>query len=220
MLLAGACMLLWRRGNPEERRRGVLVALVAVAGIGVPALIAAVGLDFFKPRNLVAGVVPVLLLAALGFGTSRAGRLGLAGAAAACLLFAGVVTAFNTSEEMQREDWRRVADVVGPAVGDRLLAIPQNGDDPLLHYLGGERFLGRPSREGVSLTDVVVVSTTDAIEPPQGFAIAERTRVPPLFTVWRLEAERPVSLVAKDVIAILNERAVGLTSGDVRAGGP
>ena len=209
-LLAGACLLLWRRGIPEERRSGVFVLVVVLGGIGVPALLAVVGLDFFKPRNLVAGVVPLLLLGALGFGASRAGRLGLAGVAASCLMFAGVVGAFNASEEMQREDWRRAAEVVGPADGQRLLAIPKNGDDPLLYYLGSERFLGRPSREGVAVRSVVVVSTTDRIDPPSGFQIRERTRVPPLFTVWRLRSKRPVSLTAADVIAILDERAAAL----------
>lgn len=209
-LLAGACLLLWRRGIPEERRSGVFVLGVVLGGIGVPALLAVVGLDFLKPRNLVAGVVPLLLLGALGFGASRAGRLGLAGVAASCLMFAGVVGAFNASEEMQREDWRRAAEVVGPADGQRLLAIPKNGDDPLLYYLGSERFLGRPSREGVAVRSVVVVSTTDRIEPPTGFQIRKRTRVPPLFTVWRLWSRRPVSLTAADVIAILDERAAAL----------
>ncbi|MDQ3573194.1 MAG: glycosyltransferase family 39 protein [Actinomycetota bacterium] len=219
VLIVGACLLLWRRGSPGEQRRGAFMCFVAVAGIGVPALMAVLGLDFFKPRNMMAAVVPLLLLGALGFSASRAGRLGLAGAAAGCLLFSGVVVAFNLSEEMQREDWRRAAEVVGPADAPRLLAIPKNGDDPLLYYLGGERFLGRPSREGVAVRNVTVLSTTERIEPPAGFQVRERNPVPPLFTVWRLEAARPVNLTAAEVVGILDERAAALTSAAVRAGG-
>lgn len=210
LLLAGAVALLRGRGSREERRAALWMATVAGAAIGVPVLVAAVGLDFLKPRNLVAGVVPILLLGALGYGLQRAGRTGLAGAAATCALFAGVLVAVNASEDMQREDWRRAADEIGPATAPRLVVVPQNGDDPLALYLDAERFVGSEGRDGVRTNQVVVLTTAAGIDPPSGFEVAGRTTVPPLFELWWLRSDRERLVTAADVGGILAERSAVL----------
>ena len=225
LLLAGAWLALTRRrpsasvGNSStvDENPSLAVAVVAVAGISVPALAAAVGLDFFKPRNVMAGVVPFLLLAAVGFASLSRARLAIAGAVALCAIYAGVVVAVGSTAEMQREDWRGVAEEIGPTTGTRLLAIPQNGDDPLLYYLGGERFVGRAAKAGLAVDDVVAVSTASNIDPPAGFREVSETRLPPLFTIWELRSDRLRLVTGSELEAILPERAAGLIESSDQA---
>ena len=211
LLILLAAGLALRRGEPDERRAWMLAAGVGAAGIGVPALAAAIGLDFFKPRNVMAGVIPILLASAAGFAVARAGGLGLAGVVALCILYGGVVVAVNSTAEMQREDWREVAELIGEPDGERLVAVAQNGDDPMLYYLDAERFKGSTAREGVSTTQVVAVSTTSKpVAPPHGFEVVGSSRLPPLFTVWALRAPRPELLREDDVAKVLPERSTVL----------
>ncbi len=208
LLVLGAAGLALRRGTPEERRAWAQGAGVAAAGIGVPALAAAVGIDFFKPRNVVAGVIPVLLASAAGFAVARAGRLGVAGVAALCVLYAGVVVAVNSTAEMQREDWRGVAELIGPPEETRLVAVAQNGDDPLLYYLGASRFVGSTARTGASAGEVVGVTTTSKpVNPPPGFEVVDEQRLAPLFTVWTMRSPRARLLREEDLAAVLPERS-------------
>jgi mannosyltransferase len=199
-----------KKRSVVDRNPSVAVAVVAAAGIGVPALAALVGIDFFKPRNVMAGVVPLLLLAAVGFASTRAARIGLAAAGALCAIYAGVVVAVGSTAEMQRPDWRGAAEEIGHPEDVRLLGIPQNGDNPFLYYLGAERFLGPEGRAGAAVDEVVAVSTTGAIRTPPGFREVSRTLLPPLFEVAFLSADRPMRVTEPEVEAILNERSVAL----------
>jgi hypothetical protein len=211
LLILGAAGLALRRGAPEERRAWALAAGVAAAGIGVPALAAAVGIDFFKPRNVVAGVIPVLLAAAAGFAVAGARRLGLAGVAVLCALYAGVLVAVNSTAEMQREDWRGVAELIGPPQDTRLVAVAQNGDDPLLYYLGASRFVGSTARAGVSADEVIGVSTTSKpVKPPRGFEVVDEQRLAPLFTVWTMRSRQARLLRDEDAASVLPERSTVL----------
>lgn len=210
LLSLAACWLLLARGRQDERHRGLLLGGIVVAAVAVPAVAALVGIDLVKARNLMGAVVPVLLLVALGFGCARSGRLGATGALALCAVFAGVVLAVTQSEGMQRIDWRRAAAEIGPATQPRLLVVPHNGDDPLLYYLGAERFVGAAGRQGARVEEVVALSTGAGIDPPAGFAVRSRSGVPPLFTIWRLEAARPQRLDRPTAESVLRERSVVL----------
>ena len=213
LAVLGAAGLALRRGMEPERRAWLLPAGIAAVGVGLPALAAVVGLDFLKPRNAMAGVVPVLLATAAGFAVARAPRWTPAVALALCALYAGVVIAVNSTAEMQREDWRGVAELIGDAPETRLLAVPQNGDDPLLYYLGAERFIGAAARAGATTSEVIAVGTTARVNPPTGFEVTERRALPPIFTIWTLRAERPESLTDGDLADVLDERSTVLIEG-------
>ncbi len=210
LAVLGAAGLALRRGTEHERRAWLLAAGIAALGVGLPALAALAGLDFLKPRNAMAGVVPVLLATAVGFAVARAPRWIPAAALALCALYGGVVIAVNSTAEMQREDWREVAELVGDAPGTRLLAVPQNGDDPLLYYLGAERFIGPAARAGTTTSEVIAVGTTSRVNPPAGFEVVRREVLPPIFTVWTLRAERPELLSDGDLTDVLDERSTVL----------
>jgi mannosyltransferase len=192
LFLAIALGLLAGRAPPDERHAALLVGLVAASAIALPFLLGLVGLDYANPRNMIGGLVPLLAVCAVGLGGREAGRLGPAVAILGCLLFAGVLAAVNTSAQMQRPDWREAAETIGPATHRRVLVLPQNGDDPLIYYLGVHRFAGSRFEDGSSVREIDVLSTSYAVRPPApGFHLVDREGLAPLFIVSRYRSQRP-----------------------------
>jgi mannosyltransferase len=211
LVLFVAAVVLLNRGSPQAREAGLWMGAILVCALGLPALAALIGLDFLKPRNVMAGVVPLLMIGALGFSSERAGRAGLIGAIGTSALFAASLIAINVSAEMQRADWRSAADAAAAPAGTRLIAVPQNGDDPLLYYLDATRFVGPVAREGAVVEEIVAVRTTSEINPPpEGFELVSTERVPPLFTVSTFRASGPERVERADAVSLLRERATVL----------
>ncbi|MGZ6300246.1 MAG: glycosyltransferase family 39 protein [Candidatus Limnocylindria bacterium] len=135
-LLAGAVALLVLRGGPREKR-GAAVALAIGGGSVVLALFfAAVGQDFVLGRNLLPALIPLALVAAAGVAAPRAGWLGIgiAGALVAYMLAFCVYSDFRPA--LQRDDWRRVAEAIGPPRAPRAILVWEQGDEPLAFYIG------------------------------------------------------------------------------------
>jgi mannosyltransferase len=213
LLLSLVIVLIVRRGTPRERSAAATVALLATITLAAPFVLAVLGVDFANPRNLIVGLVPLLLLAALGLGGERGGKVAAAGAAAACALFALVGVAVLGSDQMQRPNWRGVAEAIGNATEPRLIVAPRNGDDPLALYLDGSKFKGRRARSGVEVREVEVVSTTPDITPPKPpFRLVTERRLGPLFFLRSFRSRRPQRLQTRDVdgSAILRERSAAL----------
>ena len=194
--LAAAGALLALRAEP---RRGALVAVgLSAAAIGVPLLAAAVGPDYVLSRNLIFGLVPLAVLLGAGFAArGRAGLL-LAGALAA-LSLATVLTVF-ARPEFQRDDWRGVAEALGPPRGIRALVVnPIAGQIPLSLYVDGLE----PWGEGFHPVDevaVVAVATRRPGELPR----------PPRHAQYELPGEiEPVGRTETDTFTLLRLRAVG-----------
>ena len=177
-LTAGAVLAL--RG---ERRRPatLLLGLAAVAVVGALVLKLA-GLDYFFPRNLIEALVPFLVAVAGGFAALRAGP-----AVAAAVAVAGAAIAIQVSfnESLQRDDWRGLAEALGPATATRtLVVVPEVGKTPLRLYLGR---LTRLGAGGVQTKEIDVLANARpprfaAPRPPLGFRIAELRTTPS----WRL----------------------------------
>ena len=115
LALFGA-MLLFTRASADERRGARIPAVVAIIGLLVPLVLAAAGADYVITRNMLAALVPLLIVLAAGFGAHAAGRLGIAGAAALCALSVALVVAVPLDARYQRSDWRAIAEVLGPHV--------------------------------------------------------------------------------------------------------
>jgi 4-amino-4-deoxy-L-arabinose transferase-like glycosyltransferase len=216
LLLIGAVGLIAARGSPEEKRGALAMGVAGGAAIVVPVALAVVGVDFLNPRNLIGSVVPLLAVAALGFGGERAGRAGMAGALAGCVLFSGVLAAVYASAQMQRPDWRGAAQAIGPASGPRILVVPHNGDDPLAYYLNAEKFKASQFPGGLRVREIDVLSTRSEIAPPRhGFRLAHQQGLAPLFVLRQFRAARPrrvqVSQVSGD--RVLEERSSALVDG-------
>ena len=212
LLLALSVWLVARRGTHEERHGAALAAGLATVVIGAPLVLAVAGVDFVNPRNLVAGAVPLLCVAAIGFGGQRAWALGRAAAVAACAMFAAVVVAVNISEEMQRENWRGAAEAMGPASDARIVVTNANGDDPLAYYLGAQKFEGRAYRHGARVSEILTLSTAFTVTPPQGFRLASEQGLAPLFILRRFVSSRPRLVRPGDVEGekVLSERSAAL----------
>jgi hypothetical protein len=220
LLLVLAVGLVANRGSPEEKHGALAVGLAGGAAIVVPILLAIVGIDFLNPRNLIGSVVPLLVVAGLGFGAQRAGRAGIAAALAGCILFSGVLAAVYASAQMQRPDWRGAARSIGPPSGPRVLVVPHNGDDPLAYYLNAQKF--KPSRfpRGVRVREIDVLSTRTEITPPRhGFRLVREEGLAPLFVLRQFRAAQPRRVQVDQVSGdrVLHERSSALVDGE--AGG-
>lgn len=212
LALLGALWLIARRASEVEQRAAALAGGVAASAILIPLLLAVAGLDFINPRNLIAGLVPILALAAIGFGAERSGRLGAIAALATCVIFAGVVLAVSFSAEMQRPDWRSAAEAMGEAHGPRLIVTNRNGDDPLAYYLGAEKFEGGRFTKGVEVSQIEALSTNFHVRPPPGFRLADEQGLAPLFILWRFESGAPRRVRPADLAGgrVLSERSAAL----------
>ena len=146
MVIAGliisaiALVMLLRRATRSERFGGLILASVGVGALAAPFVLAALGVDFVDPRNLIGSLVPLIVAAGVGLGCAGAGRLGIAAAGAAAVLCLVVLAAVYESSQMQRPDWRGAAAAMGPPSGPRVLVVARNGNEPIAYYRGAREF--------------------------------------------------------------------------------
>jgi hypothetical protein len=216
VILAGVALsLLLLRATARERRGGLTIAAVAGASLIVPFALAAAGPDFVDTRNLIGGLVPLLVAAGIGFGCARAGRIGLASAGAAVLLFVAVLGGIYASGQMERPNCRGAAAAMGQPSGPRILVVPRNGNEPIAYYLDAREF--RPPRfPSARVKEIDVLSTTGVTSPPPGgFRLIGRRGLAPCCTLSRFRARRPIRVRPPEVSGhrILNERSTVLVEG-------
>jgi mannosyltransferase len=191
--LAGAALAAFR--TTAEERRGALVALsIAAAAVGLPVLLAILGKDYVIARNLIVVWVPLAVVAAAGWGASRAGAIGLVAAAGFFAASLAIVIAVDHESRLQRPDWRSAAKVIGPAPVERALVVPFIGDDPLAYYLPDARVV-RHGTVRASEVDVVGWALRRSRTPPPpaaGFRLVSRRHSGKL-TFLRYTSSRPAT---------------------------
>jgi hypothetical protein len=129
---------------------------------------------------------------------------------ALCALSLFVVLSVNERPELQRDDWRGIARILGPpTTGFRALVVsPINGYVPLTLYMPGLSRL-MPYGAPVSEIDAVAVAQrksgetrhappVPAVPPPSGFREVGR-HSGPTFTVVRYRADAPVPIVPSNL---------------------
>jgi mannosyltransferase len=192
--LAGAALAALRT-TPAERR-GLLVPFgIAVAAVGLALVLALAGKDYVVARNLIVAWVPLAVVAAGGWGASRAGATGLLAAAVFCAASVAVVIGVDREARLQRPDWRHAAKVIGAAPAQRALVVPFIGDDPLAWYLPNARVV-RHGSVRASEVDVVgwALRRTHVPRPPApGFRLVSVRRSGKL-TYVRFTAARAVAI--------------------------
>ena len=192
--LAGA-VLAATRTDPGERR-GLAVALgIAATAVVLAVALAVVGKDYVVARNLIVAWVPLAVVAAGGWGASRAGAIGLLTAAGFCAASLAIVIGVDRESHLQRPDWRGAAKVIGPAPATRAIVVPFIGDDPLAWYLSRASVV---RHGGVRATEVDVVGwalrrTRIPRPPAPGFRLV-RVRHSGKLTFLRFTSKRPVAL--------------------------
>jgi mannosyltransferase len=203
LLAAGALALLLRYGERRERQGGRDMAILAGAGLALPALLAATRLvDVFDGRNVIAAWVPCAVTIAIGLGLTRAPRAGAALGACLCAISLAVIVAINALPGYQRDDWRAAARALPATTAGRVIVSTENASLPLSIYLPATSpFAGasvstreldfialRTRRTGRSPLPPVVPTS-----PPPGFRPAGGRRSE-TYAVARFLAPRPVSV--------------------------
>jgi mannosyltransferase len=192
--LAGA-LLAALRTKPAERRGLAVPLAIAAAALLLAIALAAAGKDYVVARNLIVLWVPLAVVAAGGWGASRAGAIGLIAAAGFAAASIAIVIGVDRESRLQRPDWRQAARVIGAAPARRALVVPFIGDDPLAWYLPHASVV---RHGGVTTREVDVVGwalrRTRIPKPPAaGFRLVSVRRSGKL-TFLRFAAPRPVAL--------------------------
>ena len=189
-----------RARGAERRTAGICAALAAVS-VGVPLLLAVAGYDLVASRNLIAALIPMLVVAGIGVVSSRAG---LAAGLALCAVWLVVVGGVAVDERYQRKDWRGAARALGPVVEDRVLVFSPgftNTGPFRAYYRRGEVMDSPLATREIAVVALAAVgrftSGTPAPPrspipaPPPGFRLVER-READTYTLLRYRAPRPV----------------------------
>jgi hypothetical protein len=200
LLAAGAIFLLVRYAGERERLAARDVAIVAVAGLALPAVLAVTRVeDVFNGRNVIAVWVPFAVLVAAGLGAARAPRLGAALGAGLCALFALVIVLTDTKPAYQRDDWRTIAGSVKPLGAGGVVVAPVFGIAPLSVYVPAVHQLKQPT---VTTSEIAVVDLRTRrtgrsplppvvpTSPPPGFRLVSVSRSTAVATA-RFRAPRP-----------------------------
>lgn len=197
---AAIALLIWRGG--EREKRGAAVALAVGGGsVALALVLAAAGQDYVLGRNLLPALIPLAMVVAAGIAAPRAGRPGIAVGIALVVYSLAFCVSADFRPALQREDWRSVAEQIGPPRGrPRAIVAYDQGGEPLAFYVGrGERQVKwKQWRHGpVPVAEVDVVSG----RPPP----AAHRALPPSFrqvkrltlgrmTLIRYRALRPLPL--------------------------
>jgi len=148
--------LLIRRATAQEQRGAIPLAVLAAVVVAVPALLTITGADYLVTRNVIVALPPLLVALAAGFASVRAGRAGPAAAALLAAIGVAMCVGVALDKRYQRDDWRGVAERLGPPRGTRLLVVsPVNGRIPLEVYLPGARKARPEERALFTEMDVV-----------------------------------------------------------------
>ena len=201
------------RPDPDDRRGVVIATVAGASAAGIPLLLALAGADYLDTRNLLAAWLPLMVVVAAGLAARRSGRAGIAGVAVLCGLGLTSIVAMGAEPAWQRDDWRGIAEALGPAAGPRALVVqPANGRRPLALYLDGLRDM--PS-SGTSAGEVAVVYPVQRdtggqhpsppprpqTRPLAGFTAVERRRTDS-YALLLLRAERPRQLAVGELMAL------------------
>jgi mannosyltransferase len=182
ILAAGAVILLWRYGRREYRGIARDMAVLAAVGVGLPLLLAAVGVvDVFDGRNVIAAWIPCAVLVAIGLGAVNARHMSAAIGGCLLLLSLAAIIGVNALPEYQRDDWRGVAQALSPASPGRIIIGEASSSLPLSIYMNG---LVRVGAAHVTTREIDVVglrtrrtgrpplSPAVSTTPPSGFRLA------------------------------------------------
>jgi MFS family permease len=135
LVLLGAALVPWL-GDRLERRGALVAGALGVAGVVAVLLLAAVGLDYLNTRNMIGLWLPFAIVASCGLGARAAGRWGVAAAVALCALSVGAVIAVDVHRPYQRDDWRGAVRALGRSAEPRVIvATPSSATVPFEVYL-------------------------------------------------------------------------------------
>jgi 4-amino-4-deoxy-L-arabinose transferase-like glycosyltransferase len=180
LILVGAALILvaWR-GSRRERHGAVLGLVLGLGVAGLTAVAALVGKDYVVERNLLPALIPLLAVAAIGFASAAARRLGLLLAVALCTYWLAFAIHVTQTPNLQRPDFRTVTDALGPPEnGRRAIVTWKLAADPVRYYLPDKSVRMYGGEERISEIAVLrkPLVTGQPINLPSSFHQVERVR--------------------------------------------
>lgn len=144
---------------PERRTRHTTRVLLAVGAIAalLPALTAAVGSDYFLDRNVIAALVPLTVVVAIGLGGDRVRTLGTLAVVGVIAVSITTTVAVSRDRDLQRADWRGVSAVISRHHGRQVVVVNTGRvlGSAMSRYLPPTREVA--SRATVNTRDVVFI---------------------------------------------------------------
>jgi 4-amino-4-deoxy-L-arabinose transferase-like glycosyltransferase len=200
VLAAALAVALALRLRRSERDLLALAAFV----VGVPVTLALLGADYLITRNLIAAMVPLVVLAAVAASRGRGGPALIGGL---CVIGAVAFSGVEANAFYQRDDWRAVATALGAATrGPRVVVVePSDGVPALEIYAPLHRL---PVGQPVTTREIDVIDlhhdppavATPAAAP--GFALCAPPTQTPELDLVRYCASTPVTLAYAQVVAL------------------
>jgi hypothetical protein len=200
-----------RLARRTERSGLQAAGAVGAAAVVIPLILALAGVDYFDTRNLLAAWLPLMVVVAAGLVAHRLGRAGVG-----VLCAAGIASIAGVALEpaWQRDDWRGIAETVGPAEPTRVLVVqPSSGRRPLAIYLEGLSDLPEDGKEVREIASVHPVRRGDPEgahpgppprpEPPlqSGFEPAGRD-LDDAFSVYLQRAPTPQPIGPAEAVSV------------------
>jgi len=214
VIVAGGLILLLRRADPPERRGALVAGTVGLAGLILPLALVATGSDVFLYKNVLATLLPFVVVVGAGFAAAAAGRLGLGLAAGLIALSLFIVVLVSGEPKYRRETWRESAQALGPLEGPRAIVLTpgEHGWEPFAVYLPSAHqlpagsadvqeidVLALPHRPLGGIENPKLPSLQQPPAPLAGFRLVENRRTDDyLLLRYRAPAPRPVS---RDLLA-------------------
>jgi 4-amino-4-deoxy-L-arabinose transferase-like glycosyltransferase len=223
LVAAFAVLSLVSRLDRRDRRAAAVLAGVGGSAAVAPLAAVAVGTDVFLSRYVIASLVPLLVAVAVGLVARAPSRVGGAAVAVYCGVSLAIVVAGNRDPELQRADWRAVAEVAGTGSDQRVLVVNFNGGQsgPLRRYFDDPDVLG--DDETIHVDQIDVLTTNPASQPcnyfvgracgfvflggplPEPlageFGLAERVELDQ-FTIERYRSDRAVAVTKSLLIGL------------------
>jgi mannosyltransferase len=216
-LVAGiAVLLLAMRGSRAERRASRPALAVGLGVLALAALAALAGKDYVVERNLLPALVPLVVVVAIGFAVERARRAGVVCAVVLCAYWLGFAVYVDRTPNLQRPDFRGLAERLGPPTVPRAIVGWKLAADPMQYYLDGGSKRIYSGETPVREIDVIKkpIANTSSATLPRSFHQVERVRLERL-TLIRYRS-RPIREVP---YYVLRNLATGFGSNGVVADG-
>jgi mannosyltransferase len=203
LLIIAAVLIVAIRGTRREKRGAGIGAVVGLGVVLLAVMAAAFGRDYVEERNLLPALVPLGIVASIGFAADRARRLGLILAVVLCAYWAAFDIHVTQTPNLQRPNLRGLTERLGPPHGPRAIVTWKLAIDPIAFYLAdGSQHLNGGAQQ---VREIAVISKPFAegrpAHLPGAFRPVQRIRSQRL-TLTRYMSRRPHSVWLAKLLAI------------------
>lgn len=191
LCVAAFALLLWRGGR-DERRAASLPFAVGATAIAIPVAVALISTskDYVLARNLIAALLPLLVVIAIAVSLPTARRLGAVIGGALLVYSLGFCIAASSVPSLQRPDWDAVAAKLGEPTGPRAMVTWTLGEASLRYYLSTGSFQVRASEGYPWFVHEVAFISDGEVPPPGRQVLGPRFRERGAYSAGRLFVRR------------------------------